>query len=249
MDKPKVKPIDGHAHLDGLRDLEEDLADARKAGIYAIIGVGMNLSSNQKIMEIAGKHPGFVFPAIGYHPWEIREGDVDATLSFIEEHIERCVAMGEVGLDYKVKVKKRLQQQVLAEIVKLAHRFDKPLILHGRPSYRRIFTMVAEGKVKQAVFHWYSGPGDLLRDIIAAGYYVSATPALAHSEAHRAAIKAAPLERILLETDCPVAHEGRDSRPSDVFITARLVADIKAVPENAVITTTTESAKAMFSLP
>ena len=150
---------------------------------------------------------------MSFRPWVIIRGAswnrrIDENLAFLETHIDRCIAIGEVGLDYKMKIKKPLQQYVLREVARLAVRSDKPLILHSRLSHERVFSIVRETGVRRAVFHWYSGPLDLLERITLEGYLVSATPATAYSIAHQAAIRAAPLESILLETDCPVRIRG-----------------------------------------
>lgn len=229
-----ISTIDGHAHLSELKDLDRAIDEARRHGIRAIIGVGMNLRSNRRTLDIAEQYPGFVFPAVGYHPWEIRQGEIEDTLSFVEAHIDRCIAIGEVGLDYKVKVKKTLQREVFERIVDLSVRYDKPLILHCRYSHRRVFNTIREAEVRRAVFHWYSGPPDLVPEIVSAGYHVSATPALRYSPPHREGIRQAPIERILVETDCPVAYDGRESRPADVGNTVGEVARIKDMSdENA----------------
>ena len=75
----RISVIDGHAHLDGLEDLESALVEAKEEGVAAIIGVGMGIESNRKILAIAEQHPGFVLPAIGYHPWEIRKPEIKHT--------------------------------------------------------------------------------------------------------------------------------------------------------------------------
>ena len=246
---PAYSLIDGHAHLNELETLEKDLTEARLAGVQAIIGVGMDLASNRKILAIAREHPGFVFPAIGYHPWEIRKPEVEETLVFLEENIKRCVALGEVGLDYKARVKKNFQREVFREIITLSVRYKKILILHCRYSHQRVFSMISEGGVERAVFHWYTGTIELLRDIISAGYYISATPALQYSPPHQEAVRSAPLERILIETDCPVEYQGRESHPADVIITLREVARIKGITIEDVAKVTLNNTKELYSLP
>jgi len=227
--RPPFRLIDGHAHLNELDDAGTALAEARDAGVRAIIGVGMDVPSNRAILALAAAHPSFVFPAIGYHPWEIRGEEIEETLAFLEAHIHECVAVGEVGLDYKAKVKKPRQRAVFERVIDLAVQSDKPLILHCRYSHARALAMILEGGVKRAVFHWYTGSLELLDEILAAGYCISATPALRYSSPHREAVRHAPLDRILIETDCPVEYEGIRSRPRDVLTTAREVAEIQGV--------------------
>jgi TatD DNase family protein len=240
--------IDGHAHLDELENPEQDLLEAKRQGLLAIVGVGMSLTSNRKILAIAGENPRFVFPAIGYHPWEIKQPEIAENLTFIEENIDHCICIGEVGLDYKAKVKKKLQREVFREIVELSVRHEKILILHCRYSHQRAFAMITDGGVKKAVFHWYTGSLDLLKEIIASGYHISATPALAYSPPHQAAIREAPIERILLESDCPVSYRGHVSSPSDVRITAREVARIKGLSVESVAERTSHNTVEFFGL-
>jgi TatD DNase family protein len=240
--------IDGHAHLNELENPGHEFEKAKHAGVKAIIGVGMDIASNRRILELAGEYPGFVFPAIGYHPWEIREEEIERNLAFIEENIGNCTALGEVGVDYKAKIKKPIQRRVFGEIVRIATRYDKPLILHCRYSHQRVFSMILEAGVRRAVFHWYNASLELLQEIVSAGYYVSATPALRYSPPHQEAIKEAPIERILVETDCPVSFEEKESRPSDVVVTVDELARIKGMPVSAVADATFQNTVDFYEL-
>jgi TatD DNase family protein len=244
----KIPLIDVHAHLDELVDLTESLQEAKTAGVHSIIAVGMDVDSNRKVLQIAQANPGYVYPALGYHPWEIKEKEVDANLSFIRDHVEEGVALGEIGLDYKIKVKKELQWRVFGELLDMALESDRPVIVHSRFSHRRAFEMVRERKIKRAVFHWYSGPVDLLDKILAMGYFISATPALVYSPPHREAIQRAPIERILLETDTPVRYQGREARPKDVRVSLEEVTKLKGLEPSLVAMQTTANASEFFQI-
>ena len=243
-----VSLIDVHAHLDSLNDLSESLKEAREAGVKSIIAVGMGVESNKKTLKIAQGNSGYVYPAIGYHPWEINEERAEENLSFIRDHIEECVALGEIGLDYKIKVKKELQWRIFGELLDIARESDKPVIVHCRYSHLRAFEMAKEKKIERAVFHWYSGPADLLGKILAVGYFISATPALMYSPPHQEAIKLAPLERILLETDTPVSYQGREARPKDVRTSMERVAMLKGLDPLKVSEQTTINACRFFQI-
>ena len=240
--------IDGHAHLSEIEAVEPVIKRAVSAGISHIVAVGMDISSNRKSIELADRFKGIVFPAIGYHPWYIKNDEIDDTLSFIESHLSNCVALGEVGLDYKIKIKKPLQQDFFKQVLMLAEKQDKPVIIHSRYSHERCHRMVSEAGIKKAVFHWYSGPLEILDRIIADGYYVSATPALAHSPYHQAAIEKAPIERILIETDCPVEYGGKTSEPANLLDTLKALSRLKEKPENLVADITAENTKMVFDL-
>jgi TatD DNase family protein len=245
---PLRELIDGHAHLNEVNDVEGALDRAAAAGVARIVAVGMDIASNRRILEIAASYPGLVLPSMGFHPWSIPTESIEATLAFVKTHLAACTALGEVGLDYKAKVKKTVQWEVFARALELAVEFEKPVIVHARFSHQRCHRMVSEAKIKKAVFHWYSGPLDLLEKIIADGYFVSCTPALAYSTHHRSAIRHAPLARILIETDCPVEYQGKVSEPAHLIDTLTYLSRIKDLPIEEVARITTASTRTFFGI-
>lgn len=240
--------IDTHAHLDQLEDIEGALAQARQAGLKAVIAVGMDLSSNRAVLDLALRYSGYVFASLGAHPWSMREDDIDENLAFIEDHIDRCIAVGEIGLDYKVKVKKELQRAVFEKALEIAARGDKPVIIHARYSHDRAYRMVKEAGVKRAVFHWYTGPAETLDRILDEGYMVSATPAISYSPPHREAMLLAPLDKIVVETDSPVLYQGKASKPSDIPRVIEELARIKKEEIGRVNRVTTDNALRLFGI-
>ncbi len=240
--------IDAHAHLEAIEQVERCIRRAHSAGVKHIVAVGMDLNSNLKTLELADQFPEMVLPAIGYHPWRIRAEDMEENINFIRERLRSCVALGEVGLDYKVKVKKQVQQEVFARVLKLAESEKKPVIVHSRFSYERSFQMVSSSGIDRAVFHWYSGPSEILERILLEGYYISATPALAYSQFHRVAVKKTPLERILIETDSPVEYQGKKSEPADLVDTLKSLSRIKKKPLQDLAVITAENAKLFLNL-
>jgi TatD DNase family protein len=174
--------------------------------------------------------------------------EIEKTLTFVRDHVGECVALGEIGLDYKIKLKKEPQWRAFGGLLGIARESNKPVIVHCRFSHRRALEMVRENGIKKAVFHWHSGPLDVLDQILAAGYFISATPALAYSPPHQEAVKKAPLERILLETDTPVRYQGREARPRDVQITKEEVARLKGLDPPVVSRQTTANAARFFQI-
>jgi TatD DNase family protein len=240
--------IDGHVHLSEIEPSERAVENAVKAGVKRMVAVAMNLGSCRKTLALADRFPDNVLPAIGYHPWSIKAEDVEDTLLFITKNIHRCVALGEVGIDYKVKVKKKLQKAVFSKLLNLAVKSNKPVIIHSRFSHQRTYEMAVGAGVEKAVFHWYSGPADILDNIIASGFFVSATPALAYSPHHQAAMKRAPVERILIETDAPVQYGDRLSEPADLKETLFHLSMIKKIPEDKLAGIVTKNAERFFGL-
>ena len=148
----KLSLVDSHAHLEELDDLSNSLQEAKSAGVCGIIAVGMDIESNRKVLQIAADNPQLVYPALGCHPWQIKEEEVEANLSFIQDHVEKGVALGEIGLDYKIKVKKELQWKVFERLLDIALESNKPVIIHCRHSHRRAFESVKKRRLNMLFF-------------------------------------------------------------------------------------------------
>ena len=250
------KLIDTHAHLDEVENLDKAVEEGRRAGLVAVIAVGQDYESNLKILDISEKHKHFVYPALGLHPWNLGKMDaskVDLTLHLIEDNIEKVVGIGEIGLDYDKRViaaaDKERQKEAFKTVLELARKYNKPVSVHARYSWKDSFDLVKESGVKRAVFHWYTGFSSVLREIIAEGYFISATPATEYHDEHRRAVRETPLENLLLETDCPVTY-GREtkyqSRPADIVRSLRAVAQLKGMSEQTIADQTTQNALRFF---
>ncbi len=246
--------IDTHAHLDDFDEMEPIVNRAREAGVDAIIAVGANMRACRLTLKWAETYPGYVYPALGIHPTEWFEEDVEETLRFVEEHLDRCVAVGEIGLDYwsrearKNKAVRERQREIYVRQLEMAVEYDKPVSIHSRGSWRDALDLLLRHGPERAVFHWYSGPLDILKELLDAGYYISATPAAEYSKHHRAALKEAPLERILLETDSPVEYRGHPSEPAVLPLVAKALAELKEAPLEEIIKTTTRNAERLFKI-
>ena len=253
-----LKLIDTHAHLDEMESLEPALDKAKEAGVMAIIAVGSNHQSNIKVMEISRRYHSFVYPALGLHPCELGNLDpshVDYALKFIEERVFDIVAIGEIGLDYdKRAVKaapKELQKDAFRRLLALAKQYEKPVSIHSRYASKDCFELVNGAGIEKAVFHWFTGSSSGLRDFGDAGHFISATPAAEYHEEHKRAIKEVPLERLFLETDCPVVY-GREtkyrSEPVDILRSMKAVAAVKGIDEITLAEQTTCNAVNFFGL-
>jgi TatD DNase family protein len=249
-----LRLIDTHAHLDEIEDLGEQVSAAIDAGLVAIIAVGSDLASNRQVLKLSAIYRE-VYPALGWHPWYIKEEEIDAHLEFIAANIDKAVAVGEIGLDYHKRVRaaadKDLQKRVLEELLKIAAEHDKPALIHSRYAWRDAYDAVDRAGLAKAVFHWYTGTSSVLRDIISHGYYISVTPAVEYHEEHRRAVREAPLDRLLLETDSPVTY-GRGSAqefvagPADVRRSLKGAAMLKGLSEDEIAAATTQNAERLF---
>jgi TatD DNase family protein len=249
--------IDTHAHLDEIEELPEVLTAARSAGITGIIAVGSDGDSNRKVLDIARRYPDFIYPAIGLHPWNIKQNTLEDELAFIREHVNDVVAIGEIGLDYHKRVValagKDLQKSVFESLLKIACDSQKVAVIHSRYAWRDAYDLVVKMKIERAVFHWFTGPSSVLREIVGSGYYLSATPAVEYHEEHRRAIRETPLDRLLLETDSPVVYcKGRENEftsvPGDVLRSLAGVARLRNIHVDAVADKTSANAVRLFGL-
>jgi TatD DNase family protein len=249
--------IDSHAHIDEIEDIDFVIASAKKNNITAIIAVGTSFASNQRIMALSEEYNNYIYPALGLFPWNIADSDFDDNMHFIRDNITRAAGMGEIGLDYCKSVKERAtkesQKIVFRELMEIAKANNKPALIHSRYSWQDCLNISREVQIEKALFHWYTGPLDILSEIIDNGYYISASPAVEYHEDHRKAIMATPIDRLLLETDSPVTYQSGtemeyQASPSDLARTLNAVAELKGLDKNTVSKTILDTTKKFFSL-
>jgi len=239
--------FDTHVHLEGFNDMSDVVARAKAVGVIGIIAVSTALQTSKNALRLQREYKGFVHALIGIHPQETGK-DQTAALSFVERHLDECFGIGEVGLDYWMKIDQDVQRSIFRRLLKIAVETGLPVSLHSRGSWDDCYKLLQEYKVRSAVFHWYSGGLETLKRILDSGYMVSATPASEYSKAHRQAIKEVPLDSLMLETDCPVRYHGRESEPADVAKTLAYVSALKSASPDAVASKTTENALRFFRL-
>jgi len=224
--------------------------------VAAVVAVGTDLAANERTIRIAERWKEFVYPAIGVHPCHLAGLDVAAVereVRFIEDNLSAAIAVGEVGLDYHKRtlaaVSKELQQEAFRRVLSAAATRGLPVLVHSRYAWADALRLVHESGVRRVVFHWFTGFSSVLQAIIAAGFYISATPASEYHQEHRRAVKAAATERLLLETDTPVWY-GREiryeSRPEDVWRSLRAAAALRGESEAALAASTTRAAAQLF---
>jgi TatD DNase family protein len=250
--------IDTHAHLDEIENPDEELHVAKEAGLKGVIAMGSNHESNLKVLVLSEKYPVFVFPALGLHPMDIHKFSSDqiaAEMRFIEGNIDRIRAIGEIGLDYNkgvlAQTGKDAQKDVFRRILEIAKKYNKPVSIHSRYAWKDCFDLAKEAGIDKAVFHWFTGFSNVLRNILDSGYYISGNPAAEYHEEHRRAIRETPLLQLLLETDCPVWY-GREikyeSRPADIVRSLKAVASVKEMSEEVVAQATTSNCVKLFNI-
>jgi TatD DNase family protein len=249
--------IDSHAHIDEIENVKEAVDAAKRNNIASIVAVGTSLTSNRKVIALAREYENFIYPALGLFPWNIGDDDFQNNMSFIRDNIRNAIGIGEIGLDYSKNVKERaskeVQKSVFKELLELAVVYHKPAIIHSRYSWQDCFDIAQETQVEKAIFHWYTGPLNILEKILGSGYYISASPAIEYHEEHRKAIQATPLDKLLLETDSPVTYyRGTEleyeSRPADLIRTLHGVTGLKNLDSDTVAKVTTSNTRSIFQI-
>ena len=246
--------VDSHVHLDGFPDIKLIRSECMEAGVDAVICVGGDIESSRQAIAASSEFPEFFYPAIGVHPSNVLKTDLVDAEAFIVENLSKCVALGEVGLDYaydfsRYQDLRAVMRDYLERLLVVASDVGVPASVHSRSAYRDTLDIVAESGV-EAVFHWYDGPVHTLRRLLDAGYYVSATPSVEYSKGARAVMLEAPLERILVETDSPVFLRGlgRESSPVDVVRVVDALAELKGLDPVEVGRVTTRNAESLFRI-
>ena len=255
--------IDTHAHLsfpDFDADRDEVLARAWDAPIEYIvtIGSGQGVEGNRSAVALAQKDRR-IFAAVGIHPHDaerVGTSAIEALTAFIGQ--ERVVAVGETGLDYHYQhASREAQESCFRAQLKLAHRHRLPVIIHDREAHADVWRIIEDEGVppRGGVFHCFSGDVAFAEKLIEAGFFISIPGIVTFDRAHDLQGVAAmiPLERMLLETDCPylapLPHRGRRNEPAYLMHTAQKIAAIKGVAVADVARVTTLNAKRLFDLP
>jgi TatD DNase family protein len=242
--------IDVHAHLcfpDFDSNREEVVRRCRKE-IDGVVVASARYDEGVKTLELAGRHKGFLFPTLGYHPTE--GTDYKGVIQLIKNNPE-IVGIGEVGLDYhwEKKLEKRNEQKrIFEEFIALAKKLKKPLVLHCWDAEWDTFDML-RGSGLKCLFHCFSGPTELAKQILDDGMEISMSTHVMFSKHHRKLAKLIPLNHILLETDSPFLGPGNEMNyPWNIKLSAEKIAKIKGVSKEEVLGHAKRNAVKFFGL-
>jgi TatD DNase family protein len=263
--------VDTHAHLnfsDFQNDIDSIIKNSIKNNVKEIICVGSNLADSVEAITIAKKYPGIVYAAIGIHPQQTDPENNDSLVKQIEKlnklALDKAVmAIGECGLDSSeapVPEKNRsLEEQLFLfeKQIELAIKLDKPIIIHSRKTFEETFNLLqkyfisSKGKLK-GVFHCYSAGKSETKKVEAINFYFGLDGNLTYDSGLQNITKIMPLEKIVLETDCPfltpVPYRGLRNEPQNVRIVAKFLARAKGVTLEKVAQITTQNAQNLFKI-
>lgn len=252
--------VDTHAHLD-MAPLGDDVGQvvdrARGAGVGAVVTVGIDLSSSSRALQIAKAHE-CVFATVGIHPHDAdRAGKRDLDELRRLSRDDKVVAWGEIGLDFaKGYSSRQAQERIFRAQLRIAAEEGLPVIIHARDAHEEVLSILVEegfpaGKV---VFHCFAGDVEMAGRVVEQGFLISVTGIVTFpkAEALRRMVASVPLERLLLETDCPflspVPFRGKTNEPSRLSYIAEAVARVKGVDVEEVAKCTTGNAREFFGL-
>lgn len=253
-----IKLIDTHAHYDDEAfdsDRDELLEGLFERSVSKIITVGCAVDRWQPTLELTKRYSG-MYGALGVHPEDICNLPVDyiETLRKLAGD-SKVAAIGEAGLDYHYENFDRERQiEVFRQQIKLADELSMPLIIHSRDSTEDTLKILRETKPKRAVVHCFSGSAETAAEIIEMGLYISFTGVLTFKNAKKAvaACGAVPIDRIMLETDCPymapVPFRGKRCDSSMAAETASKLGEIKGLSLEEVIEICNENAERFFGI-
>lgn len=234
--------IDCHSHIhvkDFDADREQVIVRLKAADVSKIIEVGFDSEGIFKALALAKKHSG-IYAAIGIHPHLASEwnGDIAQKILKMAKSEEKIVALGEMGLDYFKNFQPQdLQQKVFREQLKLAQKAGLPIIIHCRDAYQDLFEILDKEKFSgRVLLHCFTGTLKEAREGIARGYFIAFTGVTTYPGAKllREIAGQIPLDRILIETDCPFlapqSHRGQRNEPAFVVEIYKEIAKIKDSP-------------------
>lgn len=248
--------IDTHSHLyysDFDADLDAVVQRARDAGVTRIITAAVDRATAEQCLDIASRFRGIVFPAIGIHPSEVCRIHEDDVLWMEASAGDPSVtAVGEIGLDvYRGETNLREQETVFERMLHLARQTGLPAIIHHRAAGRRTLEIVEASGISSGVFHCFSEDTEYAKRVLDLGLCVSFTGNLTYKNSQLPDVaRALPLDRILLETDCPfmapVPYRGKRCEPMHVRDVALKLAEIHRVAVDEVDRLTTAAAMNVF---
>ena len=247
-----------HAHLNDPafdEDREELILGLPQKGIEAVMNVGCCLESSGDCIALAEKYP-FVYASVGSHPDSADEVNEEVLEKYrqMASH-PKVKAIGEIGLDYYYEtIPREIQQKAFRMQMQLAKELNMPVIVHERNAHDDGMRIVKEFPGVTGVFHCYSGSAEMARQLVNMGWYIGFTGVLTFKNARKAVetAESIPLERIVLETDCPfMAPEpfrGKRNDPGYLYRMAERLAEIRGISVEEVCEVTTANAKALYRI-
>ena len=251
--------FDTHAHMnDRAFDADRDavMASLPGSGVGLLMNAGCNLESSGACIALAETYD-FAYAAVGAHP----DSADEVCDEILEKYRKLCKlhnkvkAIGEIGLDYHYEdIPREIQKKAFIAQMELAKELDLPVIVHEREAHQDGLEIVKQFPTVKGVFHCYSGSAEMARQLVDLGWYIGFTGVLTFKNAKKAieAAQAIPLERIVVETDCPYMSpepfRGKRNDPSRVGLVADKLAEIRGITPEEARAITFENGKRLYRI-
>jgi TatD DNase family protein len=251
--------FDTHAHMDDHafdEDREVLLESLPDQGIELLMNPGCSLESSRNASALSQKY-GYIYAAVGSHP-DVAD---EVTEEVLEEYRKLCKlnskikAIGEIGLDYHYEdIPREIQLKAFRMQMELARELGLPVIVHERDAHEDGMKVVDEFPDVTGVFHCYSGSAEMAKELVKRGWYIGFTGVLTFKNARKAieVASAIPLERLVLETDCPYMSpepfRGKRNDPGKLYRMAEKLAEIKGLPLEEIHRITVENGKRLYRI-
>jgi TatD DNase family protein len=252
--------FDTHVHLNADQfdeDLEEVILRAKEAGVEYMVVVGFDEKTINRALDLTEKYE-FIYAAVGWHPVDAIDM-TDEHLQWLEELSShpKVVALGEMGLDYHWdKSPKEIQKEVFRKQIRLAKKVQLPIIIHNREADKDIVNILKEEEASEigGIMHCFGGSVEIAKECLAMNFHISLGGPVTFKNAKRPkqVAKEIPLNRLLIETDCPYLaphpFRGKRNEPAYVKLVAEEIAELKEVEFEQLAKQTTANAKEIFGI-
>lgn len=252
--------FDTHAHYDD-RQYDEDreilISSLSKAGIGKVVNIGADMASSERALGLAHEYD-FIYAAVGVHPSEVEELN-DEAIERLKSWTayEKCVAVGEIGLDYHwPDPSPEIQKKWFIRQLDLAREVHLPVVIHSRDAAKDTMDIMHSEHAEEigGVVHCFSYSKELAKECVDMGFYIGVGGVVTFKNGRklREVVEEIPMEKILLETDCPYLspepHRGERNSSLNLPYVVKAIADIKGISEEEVIRITEDNAKHMYGI-
>lgn len=247
--------FDTHSHYDDNRfdDIRDKLfTEMHKNGVVGIVVCGCDIEACKKVLDMADKYD-FIYASVGIHPGNV---DYDFETDKLERFLshKKCVAIGEIGLDYYwTQDNKQRQLEVFENQILLAKKHNLPVLIHDRDAHKDTLEILKRHKPK-GVIHCFSGSVEMAKEIISLGMYIGVGGVITFKNAKKLpdVVKIIPDDMLLVETDCPYLapepHRGELCHSGMIKLTAEKIAEIRGTTPGHILEQTAQNAKKLFNL-
>lgn len=249
--------FDTHSHYDDSKfnpDREAILNSLQSQGVSSVVSCGCDIESTQFNFDLAQEYD-YIYFAAGFHPENLEGAELD-DLKIIEKFAKnrKCVAIGEIGLDYHwMSSTKEKQKEFFEAQIELAKKLDLPVIVHDREAHGDTLDILRRTKPK-GVVHCFSGSKEMAREIIKLGMYIGLNGVVTFNNARKSleTAKEIPIQRLVLETDCPyltpVPFRSKKNNSSYIPYIAEKIGSLLGIDAQSLLDITQENAKRLYNL-